>query len=461
MSRVRVDELHELVGQELVGKMTAAGWAVDVAYDTEPGSVMVGAFRRAVANDFSATAGFYRTSFGKALPPLELTGTVGVSYHRAYRLWPAVSDTERSDATIELGDLLDVSDELIVTVTDSKDAVRAAEQLAGLVLEHALAWAQRYASFDALLEQSQADPECFESEIEEVPLLLAAAGRHDDARAALARYETSGREEVATRHYKRFSYQLTRWLDAGGVLPEPPGGPVGERRHFDNQAPTVADIRREQRAWREAVDAVRRAGRGKNRDELRELLAAELAGRGLTEPPLTIEMQLDGLQAATSPPLERVRLGFRGLKGLVNVVGSVRKVMTDSLPPTPQWLEPPARASYPVPTNHRDWVEVDVDPTAAAWLDRVLAGAPIRTNDTVNLDAWLRWDSEPPTADTRIALHIGDERVGHLDSATDVLFRPEMTAAARREELPVIRARVTQLRDPSRHLIEIAVPRQS
>ncbi len=456
MSRPTLADLHELLRQELVEQMTAAGWTVDVAFDTRPGGITVGAFRRAIADDFSATADFPRTSLARELP-LELTGTVGVSYEPAYRLWPAVTERECSDATVELVDLLDLPDELAVTLSVPGNVARAVEELVGPVLEHAVRWAQQYASIDALIEYSRADADSFSWEIEVVPLLLAAAGRHDDARAALARYQASGREEVTTREYRRFSFQLTRWLDGGAVLPGPPEGPVGERPRFAVGAPSFGDLRRESRARREAVRAVWRARRGKDREQLRAMLTAELGRQGLTATPLQIESQLDAMLASAAPR-GRGRVTFRGLKGLVGVAKGMRTLLDEGVAPTPEWLEPPPRASYPVPANRRDWLAVPVDPAAGAWLDRALADAPMRMNDTVTLDAWLAWDPEPRTAGSRLAVHIGDQRVALLDAVTEERYRPEMAAAARRDELPLVRARVTQLHDPPRHLLELAAP---
>jgi hypothetical protein len=66
-----------------------------------------------------------------------------------------------------------------------------------------------HASIEQMLEEARSDPELFYLEIEQAPLLLAAAGRHDEARDALARYQASDDWSVAQPEYRRFARQLT------------------------------------------------------------------------------------------------------------------------------------------------------------------------------------------------------------------------------------------------------------
>jgi hypothetical protein len=46
-------ELHGLLRDDLTGQLTAAEWAVDLADDTDPGGVMLGAIRRQVLRELA------------------------------------------------------------------------------------------------------------------------------------------------------------------------------------------------------------------------------------------------------------------------------------------------------------------------------------------------------------------------------------------------------------------------
>ena len=105
-----------------------------------------------------------------------------------------------------------------------------------------------------------------------------------------------------------FSYQLRRWLDEGGVLPDPPDRPVGSRHHdldrkLEVNLLTVAGrrskeyprIHGESRRRREALDAVRREQAGKDRDQLRQLLTASSSDARSRCGRLAMEVALDEL----------------------------------------------------------------------------------------------------------------------------------------------------------------------
>jgi hypothetical protein len=154
-----------------------------------------------------------------------------------------------------------------------------------------------------------------------VPALLAAAGRVEQAREALARYGGEMGLPEQKRRQRRFVYQLTRWLDSGrerSLLPSDPP----PRRHERSGPRASRDIWGEVRAHKAAVDAVKRAGAGRHRSELRGMLVAEFAQRGVLVDPLDIEQQLD--QYATSAA-ERTRRQVEGLKILGKLGLSVAK----------------------------------------------------------------------------------------------------------------------------------------
>ena len=76
---------------------------------------------------------------------------------------------------------------------------------------------------------------------------------------------------------------------------------------------TREDHARKHRVRREAESAVRRNSEGKTRDELREMLTAELVRHDVKEAPFAIEMMLDRIQASETS-LGRARFTLGGLK---------------------------------------------------------------------------------------------------------------------------------------------------
>ena len=115
---------------------------------------------------------------------------------------------------------------MIVKLEDVEDVERVAEELISPVLEYGLTWVQQYTSVDALLADYGADSLRFDGEIEMVPTLLAAAGRYEEARRALAGYLALDRDEVRTEDYRRFARRLAGWLDDGATLPDRPTAPL-------------------------------------------------------------------------------------------------------------------------------------------------------------------------------------------------------------------------------------------
>jgi len=493
MSPTDRGRLHGLLRDELRARLRPAGWVEDPAYDTEPGSGDVGAFRYPLRDEFAATAQFRRTLSPRSQIDwfLEVSGEVGVSYLPAYRLWPVVGEYERAELEIDVGTLLGRSyRDGVAAMRGPDDVPAAADALAGPVLGAAVPWAERHASVDAILEETRAHPPSLHWELQLVPVMLAASGRHREARAALAGYLALGGEEVDTRQIRGFSYQLRRWLDEGGVLPDPPDRPVGSRHHdldrkLEVNLLTVAGaalkeyprIHGESRRRREALDAVRREQAGKDRDQLRELLTAELERRSVTMPRAAMELALDELTNCETPldrALFRARLGTVAVKSLFDVGSSIAKVFKGDtsgiqVAPEPRWLDPPARASYRVETLRTEkaetagteWAEVDVDPDASSWLDRVVEASSRvfrgMSLEISTVDAWLDTDGEAPDR-RRIVVHIGAQRVGTVEGSRAAPYREAMAAAAARHELPYLRARLQRRPQPPRHLLEIAFP---
>jgi len=442
-------ELHRLLRDGLTETMAQSGWVVDLAEDTEPGGWMVGAFRVPIGEEFAAAVQFELSTPSRySHLPLEVTGVVGVSYERAYRLWPVVWDGEQYELAVELADLVDATPPLTAKVSTPSDVRRAVTLLARPVLAHAVEWAGRYATVDAVLDACQHDPIFADRQRMVVPVVLAAAGRHDEARSALASYFAVQDPRTEGREYRRFAYQLNRWLDSGAELPPPPRGPVGEPLPFDPEAPprkTREQREAERDAFRQAVDAVRHDGGHKTRDELRAMLQGEFTSREVVlDDPLELEMALDAVEAGDSRSARR-RLGFDLLKTVVG--GIVQAVRSREAPPIPTWLEPPPHAAHRVWLDPRRWVTITPDPGVEPFLQRVFDAIPTRILDSVHVDAWLQQDPEPGAAGSRIGVQIGTHRVGTIKGTDQARYEPTMELAARRAEQPLVEARITRLRD--------------
>jgi hypothetical protein len=341
--------------------------------------------------------------------------------------------------------------------------VPVADQLAGLALEEAVAFAQRYMSVDALLDAHRDDDES-EGVNMVVPALLATAGRFDEARGALARYRPEMDLPQERRRQRRFVYQLTRWIDSGGeqsLLPsEPPPG-----RHEHSERRSATETWREIRVRNEAVEAVKRVGIAHDRAELRAMLGSELAQRGVGMSPLQVEQRIDQLWTS---PAERARQGAQALKTLgkigLTVANAIRTRELPEIPDmsVPEWLEPPARAVYTVPQSRdpgHQWAAVQSEEDSDEWFQRVHAAVPrlIKSVESATLDAWI--DRGPgKEAGGLLEVHIGDRRVGWLDEHATAAYTKVVDAAAQREELPCVGARLTPITAEAGYLLEVALP---
>lgn len=383
------------------------------------------AFARRLDDEFAATAEFV-VDFDSDYGPLTVEEVfVGVSYEPCRRLFALLGDLAGNVATLDddpryLDDPEAEPEEWSIRVKRTGDVSPVADALARQIIDHAVGFAERHAEVDVLLDEHGAgDPD--EMSLT-VPVLLTAAGRFEEARAAIA----TGREGV---HWRRVCRQLERYIDAGGdplvIQRVPPRVIVGSQEPF-----SFGDALDDSRATREAVDAVRVQADHLSRDEQKTLLAAELGRRGIEKGPLWVEHTLDRI--ADPPELvdtlgALMKLGKAGLK-----------LVRDGLPdrPRPDWLSPPAYASYRVVNaSPRAGTEVVLDPGVDAYLERAYDEAP-KLAGTVSLDAWI----DRLQDGDGLAVHLGDERVGTIARAHVEDFAEVMRAATALDELPCLRA---------------------
>ncbi len=174
--------------------------------------------------------------------------------------------------------------------------------------------------------------------------------------------------------------------------------------------------------------------------------------------PLTIELELDGIQADTRA--EKRRVGWRAVGNLVQGYGAMWKQLKTIGQPPPDWLEPPLHACFGTSWTVGEWITVQTDSVSAPVLERALAGAvhgPLY-DDQVRFEAWLTWDSDPPVEESLIAVRVGTDVAGTLDPEQTEQYRTDMVNAAALGQLPAVAARLTRVGDPPRYRLELAAP---
>jgi hypothetical protein len=240
------------------------------------------------------------------------------------------------------------------------------------------------------------------------------------------------------------------------VSPRPPdfwgGDPPKDAGEFVRR---LWQVGREQAANRQQVaQAVRDAGKGKTREELRSLFGVELDRCGVPPDPIWVEQQLDEGESST---VERARQTVRGLLMASGTLG--RMARSHGIPEAPEWMRPPEFATHHVWARQLEKTPVDIDPSACAWLDRALTSAPGRLGDPIALvDVWFDWD-EDRSADAPVTVNVGDRRVGVLNPTATERPAPIMRAAAERGAKPRANAqlaRAQHLQPP--YLLVVEVP---
>jgi hypothetical protein len=493
--------LVEALGRGMAERLSAQGWTVMDDQRAPHRRPTGGAFQRTLGEGFSAVVIF--PSQSKEYTPLEngrvessgltVVGRIGLGYEPAEALISACAGSKVSGIVLN-------APTISATASVTADLEEAEEQLARFVDDHAVAVAQRYVAVDSLIDALRAhtalpftgeagswyvslgiDPDSrlgpLESaEAELLPALLAIAGRDGEARKALTDYTTRRVKGIESRAYRRFARQLTRWLDADGQLPSPttpPRWPPPSSLQWKPQPPSSfaefffdedrkTKTRADQQARKDALEAVRAAGDDQGRDELRTRLEQELSERGLSTEPLLLERQVEMI-LADREPFGKARFAVRTLKALKDSQGSraspLKQTTARSNEPddAPDWLQPPERAAYPVWSAGPQRTLVELDPAAREWLERIKASDPGRLAGSRNLEVWLTRDRDPANA-SRLAVHIGAERVGLLRADVEEQFRPVMEAAAERDEDPWIRGRLSASTGPLPYLLEVELP---
>ena len=394
MSRPSASELREALRAGLVERLAPDGWRLV----GEEGDRRV-ALVRPVADEFVATIDVWQESSSPDRPPVVVTFMhAGVGYEPLRRLAPLLG-------------------------------------MFGLDVQDACVWPEAFAQDED--EDEHDDDDDWDDGGEDIE-----GAEEQDEDAEDEDDEWHGRELRTVAEADQLAGELAA---------------VALERALPYASPSMSKLWRESRAASAAVDAVRRDGEGNDRSQQRAMLQRELAERGVSESPLWIEQKLDHLHDG---PAEKRELLIGGLIGAgklgIKAFTAIRE--RHSLPDlsVPEWLEPPARAAWPVPRQYpARWAEVQIHETSREWLDGVYQAIPRLFGSTALLETWLTWDTD----DNRcVAVHIGERRVGALDEAATGAYRDTMDAAGERDESPYTQARLTPRPGAGKYLLEVQLP---
>jgi hypothetical protein len=210
--------LHKALKDQLGAAMVASDWRSDPEADTGFEDGVVGSFRYRVSDDFTATTWF---AWLGEYPPLQVDTVIGLTYEPLYRLWPALLGRSYSELRVGL-DEVTAEPAYPVELWEPNQVPLAVDQLVGPVLEHVVAWATPLASLDARLGSLQEIPDSPDESVAlaGIPVVLAASGRIDEARQALASALAQHPSDATTRYWQSFVEKFTEWIESGAVLHE-------------------------------------------------------------------------------------------------------------------------------------------------------------------------------------------------------------------------------------------------
>jgi hypothetical protein len=211
--------------------MVDRGWEVDANDPPDADSIFLGTFRQSIGAEWLATVEFilesgpiiYGVEFHLSGPRKVNTfsatvgGELGVRHLPTERLLRALDVRAEVDISLELADIFEEAGNELPAMTDAQSVDRASRVLVAVVDAHAMPFARQHADVDAVIafiadgRQISRTPQ---AGYMLVPALLAASGRHDEARAALAEFHQAPKSDPDDdERYAQFADQLSKWLD--------------------------------------------------------------------------------------------------------------------------------------------------------------------------------------------------------------------------------------------------------
>jgi hypothetical protein len=391
-------------------------------------------------------------------PLLFAAGVLGLDYEPARRITMALSGAPTSGVvvrdpslSIALADGAEADEpvaQLVRFATDHLDRLSELADLDGVIdmlRDHRAAPASESTPFldgDEQVGPPPGYPELVDPVTELIPALLVGAARYEDAQHALAHCEDPGWQELADNNDRRIVRQLKRWVDHEGrlALPSTPARwpaewPPATPAHGSSRdlKALMTEQKPEILARQEAVRATRAASEGKSREQIRELLAAELDKRSVEMQPVDFEQNVDFI-ATEHEPFGKGRLALRGFRALTDLISTGSGLLAafgdDDEPrddPDPAWAKTPDRAGYPMWPVTRERVAVELDADAEPLLAELMLGTRGQFGNR-NVEVWLSRD------ESGLVVHIGSKRVGRIDARAVEAFSGAIAAAADRDE---------------------------
>jgi len=318
----------------------------------------------------------------------------------------------------------------------------AADQIAALISGRGTQCIERLADVDALVREVA---RVRGSDDWRGAAVLAGARRFDEAGQRIPELVTQNRTGVEARLVR----QLARWIDSRGTIELAP------IESESREALALRESLRDAKAFQDSVAAVKHHAAGRDREELATLLERELASRRASVSPLRLEQTLDALDASPRKRLSLMITAARDFRHTVTAMTRIIRhgVVDDTSPPA--WLRPPPRAAYRVARSApRRWTRVHIDGAVAEWLAEVYTAIAPVPGASATVDAWL--DRSDDTS--RLRVFIGSRQVGTVDRAATTALGPVIEAAERRDEAPLVEARLTPGRSGGHYLVELQLP---
>lgn len=381
--------------------------------------------------------------------PVELRARVGAGYEPALNLMPLLTLSPRpliAGITVQTDG--DGQHDCIVTLTGLDAVASAAGKITDFVSQRTTGIVATFPDAAAL--------EAAGPGVESRLVLLAAMGRHDEARVLLEGYSETltGEPQQLDLADRRFLRQMTRWLDAGG--PPAPALANTISRLPQPALPSWSEATELATLKHHARKAARRRARGRNAAELREVVGRRIRrARHRDVAPSVLAIQTDML-LSQQRRFGRMRSAVKGSRMLASAGKDTIELVRHSNESSAAWLQPPERASYPMLADPQRRTAVELEPSATQWIERILAEARWRVGPCVLIRIWLASDERTGA----LAVFIGDRRVGHLRPEVASEFEQVMHDAAAFDEDPFVATTLTELSGITPALLELPLPRR-
>ena len=285
-------------------------------------------------------------------------------------------------------------------------------------------------------------------------VMLASMRALEELRALLDANANAPERGQLARNRPRFDRQLRRWLDGGAPLAPPLAETMARlpRRRRVEMVSWSASLA-QSRARQAAKHAAAAAADSDDPAEIAALLSAENERRGLVNSPFELAVGAKVIREERRP-LGRFRAVASVSKTLASMVSDFARQARHDVPDATDWMEPPQRASYEVPSA-RSATAVRLDPAARDVVERTFGGGGGggRAGRFRSVRVWLTRDRSDATS---ALAFIGDIPVGQLPLST--AFDQALRAAEFYDEDPILRGALWRLDETAPVALQVSDP---